>query len=159
MNKRVTLWNEIYSNFHNQQASGESESTLLKKTHLEFEYDMLRPFRFLNVWDVVKKVLSGGPLQKWTKCPNLQKEAKLVSIRPHKKCHKLSISILTLTLKKYKCLKAKIIRKTISSDSSMGTWLSNQSNRMVSQMAQLSQTLDKHVIETSRNNIVNARRE
>ncbi|CAH1411989.1 unnamed protein product [Lactuca virosa] len=56
VNKLVTQWNEIYANFEKQWASGESEASLLKKkTHVTFQDDMLYLFKFIYVWEVVKR--------------------------------------------------------------------------------------------------------
>ncbi|CAH1445904.1 unnamed protein product [Lactuca virosa] len=55
VNKLVTHWNKIYTNFEKQWASGESKTSLLKKTHATFQGDMLKPFKFIHVWEVVKR--------------------------------------------------------------------------------------------------------
>ncbi|CAI9290798.1 unnamed protein product [Lactuca saligna] len=55
MNKLVTHWNGIYTNFEKQLASIESKAGLLKKTHATFQDNMLKPFKFIHVWEVVKR--------------------------------------------------------------------------------------------------------
>ncbi|CAH1425217.1 unnamed protein product [Lactuca virosa] len=55
MNKVVTHWNGIYTNFEKQWTSGESEASLLKKTHNAFQDDMQKSFKFIHVWEVVKR--------------------------------------------------------------------------------------------------------
>nr|KAJ0214459.1 hypothetical protein LSAT_V11C400164300 [Lactuca sativa] len=41
--------------FEKQWASAESEASLLKKTNVTFQDDMLKPFKFIHVWEVVKR--------------------------------------------------------------------------------------------------------
>ncbi|CAH1419581.1 unnamed protein product [Lactuca virosa] len=164
MNKLVTQWNGIYTNFEKQWASGESETSLLKNTHATFQDDMLKPFKFIHVCEVVKRSIRWTEFATHKKVANPPKRSRTSSYSSSKKvssdCH-VSVNLNDnnddieeicpppppMGRDKTK-VRAKGQGKTTSLNSSVGTERSARSEEMMTQMTQLNSTLERHMTET-----------
>ncbi|CAH1441578.1 unnamed protein product [Lactuca virosa] len=79
MNKFVTHCNGIYTNFEKHWASRESDASLLKKTHATFQDDMQKSFKFINVWEVVKRSIRWRELATHEEIANPPKRSRTSS--------------------------------------------------------------------------------
>ncbi|CAH1448811.1 unnamed protein product [Lactuca virosa] len=79
MNKVVTHWNEICTNYEKQWASRESKASLLKKTHATFQDDTQKYFKFIHVWEVVKRSLRWRELATHEEIANPPKRSRASS--------------------------------------------------------------------------------
>ncbi|CAH1452012.1 unnamed protein product [Lactuca virosa] len=133
VNKLVTHWNEIYTNFEKQWARGESEPSLLKKTQATFQDDMLKLFKFIHGWDVVKRSIN----------VNLNDDNDDIE--------EIHLPPPPMGRDKTKAqARGKGKGKATSSNSSVGTERSARSEKMMTQMIQLNSTLERHMAETIR---------
>ncbi|CAH1448139.1 unnamed protein product [Lactuca virosa] len=164
MNKVVTHWNGIYTNFEKQWASGESETSLLKKTHAAFQYDMQKSFKFIHAWEVVKRSIRWRELATDEEIANPPKRSRTSSYSSSQQVSSNDHVGVNLNddnddieeirppprpmgRDKTKA-RAKGKGKATSSNSLVGTERSARSKEMMTQMAQLNSTLEKHMGET-----------
>ncbi|CAH1445687.1 unnamed protein product [Lactuca virosa] len=73
----VREWVEIQ--ISDLQSIRESEASLLKKTHATFQDDMLKPFKFIHVWEVVKRSIRWRELARHEEIANPPKRSRTSS--------------------------------------------------------------------------------
>ncbi|CAH1450402.1 unnamed protein product [Lactuca virosa] len=166
MNKVFTQWNGIYTNFEKQWASGESEVSLLKKTHTTFQDDMQKSFKFIHVREVVNRNIRWRELATHEDIANLPKRSRTSSYSSSQQVSsdgRVGVNLnddnddieeicpppRPMGRDKTKA-RAKGKGKATSSNSSVGTEQPARLEEMMTQMTQLNSTLERHMDETVR---------
>ncbi|CAH1443410.1 unnamed protein product [Lactuca virosa] len=151
MKKLLKHWNGIYTNFEKQWVSGESENEFVVKTYATFQDDMLKPLKFIYVWQVVKINIRWRELATHEEITNPSKRSRTSSYWSSQQVSTdghVGVNLNDGTTKARARGKGK--GTTTSSNSSIRTKRSTRSEEMMAQMAQLNSTFERHMAETIR---------